>query len=405
MSAHLTVLPTLTPESVSLPPAHGLRRLPLIAGAAGAVGLVVAAGLGLRAPERFYHAYLTAFLFGLSLGLGALCHVLIQLASRAGSSVIPRRLAEIAMASLPVFALLFIPVVVGAGHLYEWTRHHEVARDALLQHKQPYLNLPFFALRAVIYFALWAGAAWYVWRQTTAQDRTRSHAITRRLQRLSPVALLVFAVTVTLAAIDWIMALYPHWFSTIFGLYYFAGSMVGNYALMILLALLVQRGGMLTELITPHHYHDLGKWLFAFTCFWAYMAFSQYMLIWYGNIPEETVFYARRWEGGFKVATTLLVLGHFAVPFFLLLARGAKRSHLVIGVAAVWMLAAHYLDIYWLVMPAMGAAGAGLRLVDAAALVGIGGVFLAVMAWLMRRHPLVPVGDPRLHESLAFVND
>jgi hypothetical protein len=388
-----------------MPSRHPLTRLPLVAGAVGVAGVAVAALLGVREPGRFYHAYLTAFLFFLSLGLGALAHVLIHLASRAGSSVLPRRLAEVAMATLPLFVLAFIPIIAGMTHLYEWARPAEVAKDALLAHKRPYLNVPFFLVRAAAYIALWAGIAWYVWRKTVSQDESGDFGVTRALQRLGPPGLVVYGITVTLAAIDWIMSLYPHWYSTIFGIYFFAGSMVGNYAFMILLALLLRRGGLLKELITPHHYHDLGKWLFAFVCFWAYIAFSQYLLIWYGNIPEETVFYAARWQGGFKIASTALVLAHFAVPFFLLLARDAKRSFLLVGIGAAWMLAAHYLDLYWLVMPAMGAAGAGFHAVDLAVIVGLGGLFLAVVGALMRRHRLVPVGDPRLPESLAFENE
>jgi hypothetical protein len=397
--------PQVTAAAATLPAGHLLARLPVLAGAAGLVGLALSGALYRSDPARFHQAWLVAFLFFLSLALGCLGYVLIMLAARAGSSVSVRRLGEASMATLPLFALLFVPVLLGLHHVFEWTHADAVARDALLRHKRPYLNVPFFVARAAVYLAVWGGIAWWFRRRSLEQDRTGDPELTRRMQRVAPPALLAVGVTATFAAFDWLMSLQPHWYSTIFGLYFLAGALVGAFALLALLAVGVRAPGPLEQVITPDHLHDLGKWLFGFVAFWSYLAFSQFLLVWYANLPEETVFYAQRWRGGFRVVTVVLVLGHFAVPFFLLLARAVKRSPRALAVAAAWMLAAHLVDLYWLVMPAQPHGQAALHLVDLTTFVGVGGLFVAALAWLLRRHALIPIRDPRLDEALAFENE
>ena len=209
----------------------------------------------------------------------------------------------------------------------------------------------------------------------------------------------------TLATVDWMMSLDPHWYSTIFGVYYFSGSVVGILALLLVLLVHLQSKGSLVRSVTGEHYHDLGKLLFGFTAFWAYIAFSQFMLIWYGNIPEETVWYAHRWEHGWQYLSIALVIGHFVVPFFFMLPRGIKRSRPLILIASYWMLFMHYLDLYWLIMPSFRPEqGLHPHLLDVTTLIAVGGVFAGVLGVLMRRSSLVPVRDPRLAESLAFEN-
>jgi hypothetical protein len=396
---------TVVPADATLPREHWLARLPRLAGGAGLLGLLVSGVLYRGDPTRFYQAWLLAFLYFLSLALGGLAYVLMMQAARAGSSVSVRRLGEALMATLPLFVPLFVPVLLGLHHVYEWTHVDAVARDVLLTHKRPYLNVPFFVVRAAAYFLVWGGTAWWFYRRSLQQDATGDPELTRRMQRVAPPALVAFGFTVTFAAFDWIMALQPHWYSTIFGLYFFAGSFVGAFALMALLATRLRGVGRLAQAITPDHLHDLGKWLFAFVAFWAYLAFSQFLLIWYANLPEETIFYAQRWRGGFQAVSLLLVLGHFAVPFFFLLPRAVKRSARALAVGAVWMLAAHLVDLYWLVMPARAEAHAAVHLVDVTIFVGVGGLFVAALAWLLRRHAVVPIRDPRLPEALAFENE
>jgi hypothetical protein len=331
--------------------------------------------------------------------------VLSHFASGARWSVVVRRLAEAAMATMPLFALLFVPVLFGMHGLFHWTHAEAVAHDHLLQGKQPFLNTTFFVVRATVYFACWIGIAWWFARQSRLQDRgDASWATTRRMIAASGPAILVFAVTLTFAAIDWVMTLDPHWYSTMFGVYFFAGSTVAIFALLVLVAAAMGRAGLLGHTVTVEHFHDLGKMLFAFTVFWAYIAFCQFFLVWYGNIPEETVWYMHRQEGSWSTVTALLAWGHFAVPFLFLMPRTIKRRTGLLAAGAAWMLFMHLIDVYWLVMPTLHRHDVHLSLADVTAFVGIGGLFLASMLRFLGRRPVVPVRDPRLADSLAFEN-
>jgi hypothetical protein len=220
---------------------------------------------------------------------------------------------------------------------------------------------------------------------------------------VSPVAIVFYAITVTFASFDWIMSLDPHWYSTVFGVYFFSGAFMASLAFLILVLLAFQGSGLLRHTVSTEHYHDLGKLLFGFVVFWAYIAFSQYMLIWYANIPEETVWYMHRMEHGWEIVTWVLVLGHFVLPFFLLLPRSTKRNRLTLLFAGLWLLAMHYVDLYWLVMPAFGS-GFHPHLQDLMTLLGVSLVFLGGFALLTKRVALLPVRDPRLAESISFEN-
>jgi len=403
--AHARERPLIDPREVSLPEGHPLARLSLVAAAVGAVVLAAAWGLG---GTRFYASYLTAYVYFLTLGLGGLVFVLMQLVTRAGWSVAVRRLAEHVTGTLPLFLVLFVPIAVGLADLYPWVGG--VAgdgHDALLAHKQPWLNAGSFYVRAVLYLVIWGGLGWWLRRESVRQDGLagpRAVAITRRLQIVSAPGLVVYGVTVTLASFDFVMSLDPHWYSTIFGVYIFSGAMVGILALVVLLAVALELGrGPLAGLVTAEHYHDLGKLLFGFVVFWAYIAFSQFMLIWYGNIPEETVWFAERLEHGWRPVTLALALGHFALPFFYLLGRDVKRHRVALAAGAVWLLVFHYVDLYWLVMPSV-VEGFSPHWLDLATLVGVGGLFAGALGRLVSRPALVPVADPRLPESLSFEN-
>ncbi len=397
----------LRESSLWLPSTHPWTRLPRIGLAMAVVGLGGALALGLASPAarpQLWHSWLVASLFALSIALGGLFFVLVQHATQAGWSVVVRRIAENAMATLPFLALLFAPLLLGMGDLFHWSHGEAVAADPLLQHKQPYLNVPFFILRTVAYFAIWSGLSIWFGRLSRLQDQTGDQEITRRLRRASAPGLLLFAFTVTFFSFDWLMSLNPHWYSTIFGVYFFSGSMVGIFAFMSLIALDARRTGLLAEVISPEHMHDLGKLLFAFVAFWAYIGFSQFFLIWYGNLPEETVFFAVRLTGSWRAATILLALGHFVVPFFFLLPRTIKRNTAALAGAAFWLLFVHLLDLYWLVMPNLHPESLAPGLLDGAALLGSIGVFIAAFGWSLRRQALVPLRDPRLPESLLFEN-
>jgi hypothetical protein len=396
------------PGLVTVPADHRWSKLPFVFGGLGLAGVLATAGLawgGVVEPAQFFFSWLTAFVYFLSLALGGLFFVLVHFVTGARWSVVVRRLAESAMGTLPLFALLFLPVLFGLHTLYHWTHADAMAHDPLLAGKQPYLNTTFFVVRAAVYFVCWIGIAVWFLRQSRLQDAgDPSWATTKRMIGVSAPSLLAFGVTVTFAAIDWVMTLDPHWYSTIFGVYFFAGSTVGIFALVVLVAAAMGRAGLLSGTVTVEHFHDLGKMLFGMTVFWAYIGFSQFFLVWYGNIPEETVWYMHRQEGSWGTVTAILAWGHFGVPFLFLMPRTIKRRTGLLCLGATWMLLMHLVDVYWLVMPTLHAHDVHPSLADLTALVGIGGLFLGAMLWVLTRRPVVPLRDPRLPDSLAFEN-
>lgn len=391
-------------DRLAIPAGSFWARVPLLGAAIGVIGIGASFALRGSHPEQFYFSWLASFMFFLSLALGGLFFVLLHFVTKAGWGVVVRRLAETLSGTLPLFVLLFIPVALGLHELYHWSHAEAVAEDHLLQGKTWWLNSGRFLSFAAGYLLLWCLMAWFYRRDSIRQDATGDHAITRRLTLFSGPCVIVFALTLSLAAVDWMMTLDPHWYSTIYGVYYFAGSLVGVFALLILLATSLSRAGYLRDVVTVEHFHDLGKLLFAFSVFWAYIGFSQFFLIWYGNIPEETAWYLHRFEGSWLPLTILLAVGHFGVPFFFLMPRTIKRRTALLVTGALWMLAMHALDIYWLVLPTLHHEGAHLSLLDLTTFAGIGGLFLAAIGIGLRRHALVPVGDPRLVESITFEN-
>ena len=394
----------LRPEQASIPPGHSWNRIPLLAVIVAVLGAVACAILGVANPKQFFFSWLVSFLFFLSLALGALFFVLIQYAAQGGWGIVLRRIGETIFATLPVMAALFLPLLLGLRDLYSWTAPGAADHDALLHWKEPYLNLPFFLIRAALYFGIWSFIALLYYRGSRGQDVTGDPAVSARLRRLAGPALIVLALTQTFASIDWIMSLTPHWYSTIFGVYFFAGSFVGFIALLSILAVAMQRAGLLDTVISAEHLHDIGKLLFAFTAFWAYIAFSQFFLMWYANLPEETIWYKARLEGSWMQVTLFLVAGHFVAPFLYLMGRAVKRKGVTLALGGAWVLAMHFVDIYWQVMPTLHAGGLRPSVLDVAALLSVGGCFIAAASWLMRRQALVPLRDPRLAESLAFEN-
>lgn len=445
-----------------------------IAGAVGLVLALLGAMFAEDGIRRFAFSYVIAFAFVLSLSLGSMLFVLIQFMWRAGWSVVVRRPAEVLAANIPTVAVLFAPILVfvilNNGELYPWAQpldqiasHHEAedaghgqldadvsiitvanehdthaehgdahadhsdhAADAhaeaghhddhaaeelhhFVEAKRAYLNIPFFLIRWVAYFVIWAGIGLFYFRNSTQQDTTGDVSLTHKMEKFSPALTLLFGVTITLAAFDLLMSLDPKWFSTIFGVYYFAGSFLASMAALILITMGLQRWGFFQS-VTVEHHHDLGKLLFAFVFFWGYIAFSQYMLIWYANLPETTYWFDLRGmttvaenQSGWTWVALILLFGHLLIPFAGLLSRHVKRSRKALVFWAIWLLIFHWIDLYWVAMPiARRTAMPGI--IELGTLVGVLGIFIGSAVRLAANHSLVPTKDPRLSESLGFHN-
>jgi hypothetical protein len=372
---------------------------------AGVVGLALtAAGFTMDAAQ-FYHSWLVAFVFWVTLGLGGLFFTMIHHAGGAEWSTVLRRTSESVMMTLPLMLVFFIPVIFGAHDLFHWTHEEAVAGDALLQKKAPYLNMTFFTIRGVVYFAIWSVLAILLYKKSIKQDETGDPELVPSMRRISAPGLVLFGLTATFAAFDWLMSLDPHWYSTIFGLYVFAGALLSIISFLVLSSLAMRSKNLLNDIISAEHYHDLGKFLFGFTVFWGYMAFSQYFLIWYANIPEETIYFHHRWQGGWKYITMILVFGKFLIPFIVLLPRFVKRNFNLMGLIAGWVFVMHWVDVYWMVLPNLHQHDVHFSWMDITATLGIGGVVLWYFWNKLTSTALIPVKDPNLDKSIHFTNN
>lgn len=281
---------------------------------------------------------------------------------------------------------------------------HQLHSD-LLDHKAGWLNYPAWLIRALIYLLIWVILGVWLFKSSIDQDKSKDLKITARLQKLSPLVLILFALTLTFAMLDWVMALEPTWYSTIYGVYLFAGTAVSIHALITVITLGLRSRGLLGNAVNTEHYHDLGKMTFGFVVFWAYVGFSQMMLQWYANIPEEIIYYHYRWHAeGWRGLSIFLVLGHFALPFLFLISRNVKRRLALLGFGCTWLLVMHVVDIFWFVMPNASRGALSVHWLDVAALLAVGGIYFAVVLFGMRRHPLIPLGDPRLPRALHHHN-
>ncbi|NBV82572.1 quinol:cytochrome C oxidoreductase [bacterium] len=376
------------------------NALPNVAIGLGALGLAATAVLWKGNAHHTAFSYLFAFLFFLSITIGSLFFVIIQHLARAGWSVVVRRIPETFAMNAWLMAVFFIPVIFGMHELYHWTHPEAVASDHLLAGKAGYLNVKFFLIRAVLFFGIWIAMARFFYKKSVAQDQSGDKQLTLSMQAFSAVAILLFAISVTFGIIDWAMSLTPHWYSTMFGVYFFAGSAVAAFATMSLVALLLRRFGFLADVIRTDHYHDIAKFLYGLNIFWAYVSFSQYFLIWYANIPEESVWFMQHFNGSWNTVAATLAIGHFFVPFVLFMSKHMRRNLVVHAALMVWFLMMHCLDLYWLVMPNISPNGIHPTLADLTSFVGIGGIFVGVFWLRLRKASLMPARDPRLSESL-----
>ena len=373
----------------------------LIAGVAGSVLLLL--GLLVSEREQFFRSYLYAYLFWFGLPMGAGGLLMLQHLTGGAWGLAIRRLLEGATRMILPMAILFIPIAIGVRHLYVWADPDQSGIE--LHGKEVYLNIGGWLLRAAICFAIWIIGAFLLNFWSAAQDRTGHPSLIRRLQLLSGPGLAVYVLTLTFATVDWVMSIDPHWYSTIFPLIFIAGNALATLAMCILLLAVLSRRPPLSDLITRDHFHDLGNLLLAFTMLWAYMSFSQFLIMWSGNIAEEVPFYTIRMDGFQKVVGLALVIFHFFVPFILLLSRHTKRAVRKLATVAGLIIVLRLVDIFWITVPMFYKAHQAPKhqnvlphWLDFVAPVAIGGIFVFLFIMQLRRRPLVPLHDPRLGE-------
>jgi hypothetical protein len=391
---------TGTPETYQADgtPLPGMKQFGMIAGVLGVV--LAIAGFFMSGADRFYQAYLVAYTFWIGVALGSLALLMVQHLSGGAWGVVLRRPFEAAVRTIPVMALLFVPIILGMHSLYEWSHDGITETDPIIAAKSLYLNPTFFIVRAVIYFAIWSTIGYLLTKWSAEHDRTGDPALLAKMQGLSGGGLVVYFLTITFATVDWTMSVNPHWFSTIWGLLYIGGQGLSAFAFGIVVLVLLSQTAPLNRVLTHHHFHDLGKFLFAFLMLWAYLSFSQFLIIWSANIPEEIPHYLNRWENTWKFLSIFIVVGHFMVPYALLLSRDIKRNSRRLYVIAVWLLFARVAEYFWHVAPELHKDGLTIGLLDVALPLALGGIFISMFVSQLGGRSLLPVHDPGLEKAL-----
>lgn len=380
------------------------RTWTLGAAAATGVGVLLLAPGVAAAPTRAVFAWHAAFVYAWTLAIGLLAWVLIHHLTASSWFIVLRRTAEHGASSLPLLALLFLPAATSPGTLFPWVDPAAApphVREAV-ERAAAYLDPGFFLVRAGLFFAVWLVLAGLLRRASRAQEGGgRGDALASRMRTVSAAGIVPFALATHFAAVDWVMSLEPAWTSSVFGVYVFAGGLVGALALVTLASAVLARGP-LDGVVTVSHFHGLGKLLFTLVCFWAYIAFFQFFIVWIGNEPSEVAWYVPRVEGAWRPWALALVGGHFLLPFFALLSRPLKRQPAALAVVAAWLLVWHAVDVYWMVMPAHAPHDGAPRPVDLGAFLVVGGTVLAFTLWRARGAGASARGDPRFARSVAF---
>ena len=374
------------------------QRQFLIVGTAGAV--LSAIGYFVN-PAQFFQSYLMGYMFVLGLTLGSLALGMVHQLSGGAWGVVIRRPIGAATRVLPILTVLFLPIVLGMAHLYEWTHADVVANDAVLSAKRLYLNVPFFLIRAAIYFAAWNAVSYTLNKWALEQDRTGDPAYARRMQMLSGGGLVVYGLCVTFASFDWMMSLEPHWFSTIYGVLTMGGQGLSALAFLIAVLVWLARRPPLHGIVMPTHFHDLANLMLAFVMLWAYFSFSQYLIIWSGNLPEEIAWYLHRLQSGWRVIAVALVIFHFAIPFVLLLSRAVKREPATLVKVAIAILLIRLVDLFWLIAPEFHREGLSVSWLDFVLPATLFSIWMGCFLWQLRRRAILPVYDPQFEEALG----
>jgi hypothetical protein len=389
----------MTAQDYTAPESVG--RLQQRALMAGVIGLVLCIVGYFRSPGDFFHSYLVAFMFVLGLSLGSLGLLMLQHLTGGHWGIVIRRPLESATRSLPLVFLLFIPIFFGMKYLYSaWLDAPASGEGALSPFQQSYLTINGFKTRAIIYFAVWLLLMFLFNRWSREQDANREdRRLRRNLKLAAGPGMILYVFAMSFAAIDWVMSLSPHWASTIYGFLFIAGQLISSMAFMIAVVVLLARTEPFAHVLQKRHLHDLGKLLLAFVMLWAYFSFSQLLIIWSGNQPEEISFYRSRLYGGWGVVAVIVLIFHFFVPFFLLLSRDLKRNPGVLPKVAVWLIFMRLVDLFWLTRPEF-TSSAVPSLWDLAAPLALVGLWLFVFAGQLKRLPLLPIGDPNLEEAI-----
>jgi len=380
------------------PELDGIGRTALIVGVAG---LVLGAIGWFFNQEQFFRSYLLGFIFWIGIALGCLAILMVQHMSGGAWGLVIRRVLESATRTFPLMLVLFIPLALGIGVLYEWAHPEAVAASPLLQHKRPYLNTGFFLARAAFYFIVWLAISYFLNRWSSEQDRTGEEPLTRKLQVLSGPGLVLYGLTVTFASVDWVMSLEPEWFSTIFGVLFMGGQGVSAMAFVIAVIVLLATRKPLSDILAPRHLHDLGKLLLAFIMLWAYFSFSQFLIIWSGNLPEEIPYYVKRLQGPWRYIGLFIVLFHFALPFVMLLSRDLKRNGRMLAMVAIFVIVMRFVDLYWLIAPGFHGGQFHIHWLDIVLPVGLGGVWVWFFTQQLKNRPLIPIRDPNLADAIS----
>jgi hypothetical protein len=376
-----------------------IRQRALIA---GVIGLVICIVGMVKAPDRFFPSYLLAFMFVLGLSLGSLGLLMLQHLTGGNWGIIIRRPLESATRALALVAVLFVPIFFGMKYLYAaWLNAPASGEGALSEFQRAYFTANGFRTRAIVYFAIWGILVFLFNRWSREQDANPENiAVRRRFKILAGPGIILYVFVMTFAAIDWVMSLSPHWASTIYGFLFVAGQLISSMALMIAIVVLLARTGPLSGILQPRHIHDLGKLLLAFVMLWAYFQFSQLLIIWSGNQPEEITFYYSRLHSQWGVVAVIVVIFHFFVPFFLLLSRDLKRNPKLLPGVAIWLIFMRLVDLFWMTRPEF-TPRALPNIWDFAAALAVGGLWFFFFAGNLKQLPVLPVGDPNLEEAIA----
>jgi len=366
----------------------------------GIAALVLAALDGIRAPEQFFRSYLLAFIFWLGFPLGCAAFLMVHHLTGGFWGLPIRRPLEAGTRTLPLLTALALPLLLGLTRLYSWTNPNLVAADDVLRSKQLYLNLPFFLVRNVIYFAVWWALVRGLNRWSDEQDRTGDPRLALRLENMSGPGLVLYGLTVTFFSIDWIMSLEPHWFSTIFGMIFMVLQVLSALALAVFVAGFLSQYEPIASVITSDRFNDLGNLVLTFVMLWAYLSFSQFLIIWAGDLINEIPWYLTRARGGWAMIALLLIFLSFAIPFFLLLMRPIKRRVETLSTLCGALILITFVDVYWMVAPAFEKAGPRFYLLDFLLPVGIGGIWVASFVAQLKSRPLLPLHDPRFEGAL-----